>query len=46
MRLSTTLHLSEFNPIPRNAFDQLKIDITNLIKDNRGGWFEKMLLAM
>ena len=30
MRSSTTLHLPEFNPIPRNAFDQLKIDITNL----------------
>ena len=41
MRSSTTLHLPEFNPISRNAFDQLKIDITNLIKDNREGWFEK-----
>ena len=38
---STTLYLPKFNPIPRNALDQLKIDITNLIKNNGGGWFGK-----
>jgi len=41
MNSSTTLYLPEFNPIPRNALDQLKIDITNLIKNNGRGWFEK-----
>src|SRR6266542_5049819 len=41
MNSSTTLYFLEFNPISRNALDQLKIDITNLIKNNGGGWFEK-----
>ena len=37
MRSSTTLYLPGFNPIPRNALDQLKTDAANLIKDNGGG---------
>ena len=37
MKASSTLCLSEFNS--RNALDQLKIDISNLIKENRAGWF-------
>lgn len=41
MRSSTTLYLPGFNLIPRNALDQLKIDVANLIKDNGGGWFGK-----
>jgi hypothetical protein len=41
MKSSTTLYLPEFNLTPRNALNQLKIDIMNLVKNNRSGWFEK-----
>ena len=37
MKASSILCLPEFNS--RNALDQLKINILNLIKDNRAGWF-------
>ena len=37
MKSSTTLYLPEFNLTPRNALDQLKTDVANLIKDNGGG---------
>ena len=41
MKSSTTLYLPEFNPTPRNALDQLKIDLTNFINNNGGGWIGK-----
>ena len=41
MKSSTILYLPKFNLISRNALDQLKINIMNLIKNNGSGWFRK-----
>ncbi|GES83192.1 uncharacterized protein LOC105330322 [Rhizophagus clarus] len=41
MRIASTLnYLPEFN-LPKNSFDQLRIDLCELIKTNRGGWIGK-----
>ncbi|GES90525.1 hypothetical protein GLOIN_2v1782174 [Rhizophagus clarus] len=41
MRIASTLnYLPEFN-LPKNSFDQLRIDLCELIKTNGGGWIGK-----